>query len=145
MVLQVEACKNRSITHPWYVPLQTDDPRHHDEPPIGPSPMSWLRYFFPQDFDLREGQSKRDDTFYQFFDVIEQPYVEDASVPPPAWAPNAYFQLSFTQLHMTPGVDLSTRVPAVRTSARGPDREAASSVNTRPDRPVSRAAKAVDS
>lgn len=32
-------------------------------------------------------------------------------MPPPEWAPNAYFQLSFTQLHVPPDMVLSTRIP----------------------------------
>ena len=32
-------------------------------------------------------------------------------MPPPDWSPNAYFQLSFTQLHTPPGMVLAERVP----------------------------------
>lgn len=44
---------------------------------------------------------------------------EDTSVPPPEWAPNAYFQLSFTQLHVPPGMVLATRVPRFRVPPPG--------------------------
>ncbi|GIL53450.1 hypothetical protein Vafri_9052 [Volvox africanus] len=81
-----------------------DDPRHFDD-----SPMPWLRYFFPKDFDLREGQPV--EPHYQFFDVMIKPYQEDTAVPPPEWAPNAYFQLSFTQLHVPKDMVLATRIP----------------------------------
>ncbi|GLC34334.1 hypothetical protein PLESTB_000741100 [Pleodorina starrii] len=81
-----------------------DDPRHADE-----NPMPWLRYFFPKDFDVREGQPV--EPYYQFFDVRIQPYQEDTATPPPEWAPNAYFQLSFTQLHVPKDMVLATRIP----------------------------------
>lgn len=32
-------------------------------------------------------------------------------MPPPDWAPNSYFQLSFTQLHYPPGMVLAERMP----------------------------------
>ncbi|EFJ47174.1 radial spoke protein 17 [Volvox carteri f. nagariensis] len=81
-----------------------DDPRHAED-----SPMPWLRYFFPKDFDLREGEPV--EPYYQFFDVMLQPLQEDTSIPPPEWAPNAYFQLSFTQLHVPKDMVLATRIP----------------------------------
>ncbi|KAG2442229.1 hypothetical protein HYH02_009713 [Chlamydomonas schloesseri] len=71
--------------------------------------MPWLRYFFPKDFDLREGQPVQ--PYYQFFDVVQQPLQEDTSVPPPDWAPNAFFQLSFTQVHVPKDMVLATRIP----------------------------------
>ncbi|KXZ54725.1 hypothetical protein GPECTOR_4g793 [Gonium pectorale] len=71
--------------------------------------MPWLRYFFPKDFDLREG--KPVEPHYQFFDVMLQPLQEDTAMPPPLWAPNAYFQLSFTQMHVPKDMVLATRIP----------------------------------
>ncbi|KAL6759926.1 radial spoke protein 17 [Haematococcus lacustris] len=70
-----------------------DDPRHK-----GDSPTPWLRYFFPKDFEVREGSAQYK-PYYHFFDVTKLPLQEDASVPPPAWTPNAYYRLSFTQHH----------------------------------------------
>ncbi len=40
-------------------------------------------------------------------------------MPPPGWAPNAYFQLSFTQLHVPHGMVLATRVPRFRVPPPG--------------------------
>ncbi|MEW5311787.1 MAG: hypothetical protein WDW38_003473 [Sanguina aurantia] len=60
--------------------------------------MPWLRYFFPKDFDLREGEAVN--PFYQFFDVGPADIREDLSIKPPSWCPNSYFRLSFTQVNV---------------------------------------------
>ena len=88
------------------VPMHIDDPRHASE-----SPMPWLRYFFPSDFNLREGTE--DGCFYQHFDVGPAEHQEDVTVPPPSWAPNAYFRLSFAQKDVVSKLseDVKGRVP----------------------------------
>lgn len=48
-----------------------------------------------QDFDVRNGVEEG--PYLQYFDVFNTPLQQDASTPPPAWAPNAFFRLSFTQ------------------------------------------------
>lgn len=74
--------------------------------------MPWLRYFFPAEFDVREGApGAPTEPYFQYFDVRPQPLQEDTSMPPPAWAPNAYFKLSFTQLHVPKDMVLATRMP----------------------------------
>lgn len=68
-------------THPLYTLYRTtpdqvvptaapplDDPRHLDD-----SPMPWLRYFFPKDFDVREGVPLTSEPYFQYFDVRPQP------------------------------------------------------------------------
>eukprot|EP00798_Chlamydomonas_sp_ICE-L_P015745 gene15745-21867_t len=49
------------------------DPRHQDG-----TPVPWLRYFFPRDFDAREGNNEN--PFFQFFDVKTEPLEEDLIV-----------------------------------------------------------------
>ncbi len=51
---------------------------------------------------MREGQEQLP-PFQQFFDVhVNAPLEHDSAVPPPPWAPNAFFRLSFTQAQFDP-------------------------------------------
>ncbi|GAX85199.1 hypothetical protein CEUSTIGMA_g12618.t1 [Chlamydomonas eustigma] len=84
--------------------VKGDDPRHNDE-----TPVPWLRYFFPKDFDIREGYDKS--PFYQYFDVTQTPLEEDITIAPPAWTPNAYFRLSFSQTNLKQNQDVAARIP----------------------------------
>jgi len=88
--------------------IQPDDLRHKADAPI-----PWLRYFFPKDFDVREG-SHEWGPYYHYFDVQLEPLQEDLSVKPPAWTPNAFYRLSFTHQHVSGDVDTAARVPDYR-------------------------------